>query len=213
MIIDTMTMDEIQNEASKMYPIIYNRAIPYAKAFRKKIKNSLRGKLIVWKHHDEIMVNGNKVLIYYSSREGTLKDFSMIYFIQVNNSAGYKEYYQMKLGGFITKFTKHFIDRFIERTNCGKDFLPYLIKELSPVSFLQYSKGSYSYQRTLNGLVVIANLNTYITYMNDLSQYKSEIKDGLDIMCEDILKDINLDSINRNIVRNMRKLKKIGEIV
>jgi hypothetical protein len=205
MIIDTMTMDEIQNEAFKIYPIIYNRAIPYAKAFRKKIKNSLRGKLIVWKHHDEIMVDGNKVLIYYSSREGTLKDFSMIYFIQVNNSAGYKEYYQLKLGGFITKFTKHFIDRFIERTNCGKDFLPYLVKELSPVSFLQYKKGIYSYQRTLNGLAVIANLNTYITYMNDLSQYKSEIKDGLDIMCEDILKDINLDSINRNIVRSMRE--------
>jgi hypothetical protein len=205
MIIDTMTMDEIQNEASKMYPIIYNRAIPYAKAFRKKIKNSLRGKLIVWKHHDEIMVDGNKVLIYYSSREGTLKDFSMIYFIQVNNSAGYKEYYQLKLGGFITKFTKHFIDRFIERTNCGKDFLPYLVKELSPVSFLQYKKDIYSYQRTLNGLAVVANLNTYVTYMNDLSQYKSEIKDGLDIMCEDMLKDINLDSINRNIVRSMRE--------
>ena len=58
MITHTMTMEEIQSEVLSIYKTIHTRAIPLSKAFLKKVKGQLNGKLICWVHHDEITVKG-----------------------------------------------------------------------------------------------------------------------------------------------------------
>lgn len=176
MITHTMTMEEIQSEVLSIYKTIHTRAIPLSKAFLKKVKGQLNGKLICWVHHDEITVKGNTILIYYSSRRGTIKDFSSIYFIKTMNSKGQIEYYQILNGGLVRKFSKHFLERFVERTNCKGDVLANLVKELSPISIYNPFYDDTQFFSTLNGLAVFRN-NVMITYLNNLSQYKSEIRE------------------------------------
>ena len=101
--------------------------------------------------------------------------------MQINNSAGYKEFYRILVGGLVQKITKHFIDRFVERTGCPKEhFLAYFTKEFLPVSAMEMDKEGYAYLRSTNGLAVIYNNNILITYLNDLSNYKQSIKEEMD---------------------------------
>lgn len=177
MITHTMTMEEIQKEVSSIYVNIHNKALPLNRAFLKKVRRQLTGKLICWVHHDEVVVNGNTILIYYTSRRGTVKDFSSVYFIKTMNARGYREYYQIMNGGLVRKISKHFIDRFVERTNCNSpDVLASIVKELSPISMYNPWSEKVQFLNTLNGLAVFKD-NTLITYLNDLSQYKAEIRE------------------------------------
>lgn len=176
MITHTMTMEEVQSEVFSIYKTIHARTVPLGKAFLKKVKGQLNGKLICWVHHDEIIVKGNTILIYYSSRRGTIKDFSSTYFIKTMNSKGQIEYYQILNGGLVRKFSKHFLERFVERTNCKGDVLANLVKELSPLSVGKPFYDDTQFFNTLNGLAVFRN-NVMVTYLNNLSQYKSEIRE------------------------------------
>lgn len=176
MITHTMTMEEVQSEVFSIYKTIHTRTVPLGKAFLKKVKGQLNGKLICWVHHDEIVVKGNTILIYYSSRRGTIKDFSSTYFIRTMNSKGQIEYYQILNGGLVRKLSKHFLERFVERTNCKGDVLANLVKELSPISICKPFYDDTQFFNTLNGLAVFRN-NVMVTYLNNLSQYKSEIRE------------------------------------
>lgn len=177
MIIDTMTIEEIQAEVSSIYPIIRQKALPLVKAFLKKAKSQLTGKPIYWKHHNIIKVGNNTILMYYMSHKGTIRDFAQVFFIQVTNSRGYKEYYQILVGGLVRKLSKHFIDRFIERTGADKDnVLIHVCRELSVVSLYTPLSSEPQFINTLNGLAVTID-GVLVTYLNDLSQYKSEIKE------------------------------------
>ena len=207
MIVDTMSMEEIQKEVAKIYLTICDKAYLLATTFRKRVKKQIRGKLIVWKHCDIIYVNGNKILIYYMTR-GSLNEFSQCFFIQVNNSKNYKEFYQVHLGGYVRKLSKHFIDRFIERTNCPEDFIPYFLKEFSfPVSLNLISEKSFI--RSENGIAVVADGNILVTYMNDLSQYKTEIRDNLKITDKEAFQGINMLKLNKEILLDLKLNPKI----
>lgn len=127
---------------------------------------------------EKIKVQNNEIALVFGSTTGSVKDFGNFAYIILNTDFG-KEYIQILTNGRIRIFTKHFIDRFVERSpyNCNKsNFLPYLCKELAKFVFIEDVENTY-YIHTLNGLAV-CNKETVITYMTDLSEYKTNLRNN-----------------------------------
>lgn len=178
MIVHTMSISEIQTRISDLFPIIHTKAntlaAKYYKAFLKKPKTN---KPVIFSTVEKIKVKNNVVYLLFGSNTGSYKDFGSYKFLVLDTDHG-KEYIQIMAGGLIRRITKHFIDRFIERSsyNCDKNnFLPYLVKELTPRNAVVLNN-EIQYLHTLNGLVVYQN-QTMITYLNDLSQYKESMRE------------------------------------
>ena len=179
MIVDTMTFKELQHEVKRIMPGVIAKANPYANIFLRKHLKQLSSKPIYWKEHDEITVRGNKILLYYYSTDGTVKNFCIRYFMYVNSKRG-RELYMLALSGSAWRLSKHFIKRFCERVGCDrKNVILEMIKEL-PDTFKISTIQNYSYVHSKHGLMVLALENTLVTYMNQLSTSKTWIKEYLE---------------------------------
>ena len=179
MIVDTMTSEELQNEVKRMMPGVIAKANPYASIFLRKHLKQLNNKPIYWKEHNEIIVKGNKILLYYYSTDGTVRHFCTRYFMYVNSKEG-RELYMLATSGSAWRLSHHFIKRFCERVGCDrKNVIFEMIKEL-PDTFKISTVRNYSYVHSKNGLMVIALENTLVTYMNQLSTSKTWIKEYLE---------------------------------
>lgn len=196
MIVYTMSMEEIQKEIDDIFYNLRIIGTKYTTKFRKIAKRRLNGKSIFFKRIDSFKFNGNTYLMTYGSRKGTLSDLTWCIFLQIDNVLEGKEYYQIMANGIVRKITHHFIERFVERTQCKKEeFLPYFSKEMSPISTISLNK-EFDFIPTLNGVAVTKNFNTLITYINDLNSYKQTLKE-YNIQCTDnFMKKISNNNIN-----------------
>ena len=168
MILETFSIEEISSEVKRDYSIVFSKIInqigPYKKDFLKRRKE------IVYTKYIHISYNRNNYIAVVNSYSGSIKDFGVQIYLVLNTNKGSKIYFRINENGSIFKFSKHFIERFIERSpyNCNKDnFLSYLVKEtMTPLVYKPYLEVSYAQSR--NGLMVLKG-NTFITYMTNLS--------------------------------------------
>ena len=175
-----MTFEELQNEVKKIMPGVIAKASPYANIFLRKHLKQLNGKPIYWKEHNEIIVKGNRILLYYYSDNGTVRHFVTRYFMYVNSWDNKRELYMLSLNGNAWRLSRHFINRFCERLELNKsNIIVEIMKEL-PDTFAISTTQNRSYVRSKRGLMVLALENTFITYMNNLSISKTWIKEYLD---------------------------------
>lgn len=209
MIVYTMSIEEIQKEINNILYDLKVIGTKYTNRFKKVAKKRLCGKPIFFKRVDSFKLNGNTYLLTYGSRKGTLKDLTWAIFLQIDNVLEGKEYYQILSNGMILKITHHFVKRFIERTQCkSEEFLPCLTKEMSLRGGLALNK-EFGFMPTLNGVAVIKNFNTLITYINDLNSYKSEIKEQSIQYMEDFMKKLKDSNISYNKLSSQKCLFKI----
>ena len=211
MVVYTMSIEEIQKEIDSILHDLRVIGTKYTKNFRKRVKKNLHGKPIFFKRIDSFKLNGNTFLMTYGSRKGTLSDLTWCVFLQIDNVLEGKEYYQIMSNGMVRKITHHFIKRFVERTQCKpEDFLPYFSKEMSPISLISLNViNDFGFIPTLNGVAVIKDLNTLITYINDLNSYKQAIKE-YNIQCaENFRKKLSDSNISYDKLSLERKVFKV----
>ena len=179
MILSSMTPEEIQNNVFKILPELHKRGLRlYTKYRREFIRKTRVSGPVYFAKVEKVKMQNNEIALVFGSTTGSVKDFGSFIYIVLNTDFG-KEYIQILNDGHIRIFTKHFIDRFIERSpyNCNKNnFLPYLSKELAEFVLIKDTESTY-YIHTLNGLAV-CNKETVITYMTDLSEYKTNLRNN-----------------------------------
>ena len=179
MILSSMTPEEIQDNVFKILPEMYKKSVKLYTKYRKEFIRKPRTNCPTYfTKVEKIKVQNNEIALVFGSTTGSVKDFGNFAYIVLNTDFG-KEYIQILTSGHIRIFTKHFIDRFVERSpyNCNKsNFLPYLCKELAEFVLIEDIESTY-YIHTLNGLAV-CNKETAITYMTDLSEYKTNLRNN-----------------------------------
>lgn len=175
MILETFTAEQIKSTLlsyqDTIETCVLSKIQDYVKAFK------VRRKPTVFVRPIKYIIDRNKFISYIACPTDSPKDMICINFLVLETSKG-RVYYEISPDCSVRRFSKHFIERFIERTsyNCTKEnFLVYFCKEFlyaatyytNPQDNVDYRKGQY-------GLAVIEN-NTYITYMSNLTKHKEEI--------------------------------------
>lgn len=206
MIVDTMSMEEIQKEIDKLWYTLLKRTIRPFKAFAKRVSNKkFTEERVVWKHYDTLKINGNTIRIYYSCKEK--KSYLGFHFFIVSSGTT-KEVYYINNAGLVFRLSRHFIDRFIERTSCSEDFIPYFIKELTDSRF--EADEDKTFCRTKHGLIVIGQGNTLITYMNDLSEFKQKEYNSIELRDRLLTTEKQKDMEAENLINMIRTAKVLG---
>lgn len=185
MITEYFTPEEISSSISKIYLDLIDKIEPESKRLKRdflKRRDSLRYPFVYAKIQT-ITFNGNTYVAVHGSTDRNSDNFAFNLYLVLNTSIG-KRYYRLLVDGTPHMITKHFIDRFIERSEypVTKDnFLLYFSKDMISSSPSIMGSQGKRFMLTESGLVVHSK-NELITYVNkdDLSSYKDEIKDGLE---------------------------------
>lgn len=178
MITETFTLEEIQAAISKDYKKLCDTLHKHSAYFFKDFKrrhNRLNYPMI-YTSTKKVTINGNTYIGIFGSPTSSLEDFGFQCYLQLNTSHG-RRYYRIMVGCIVVAVSKHFIERFIERSPypCTKDnFLVYMAKELLTYMKMDLREDHVSYGASVNGLVVMKG-TTYVTYMTNLSQLKQKL--------------------------------------
>lgn len=175
MIVSSQTTQEIGTAFCKALPKIMERLEPFRKKYRRSlIKRGIQGTEFNTEPHS-IKVGHDTYLCFFTCSTSSKKSLGVAIFLSIINNLGFREYYHMMPGIEPVKITKHFIDRFIERSPYGatrETFLYYFIQDAG--GFCVVSDGDQVFMKFNNGLGAIKN-NTLITYMTDLCKTKEDI--------------------------------------
>lgn len=185
MITETFTIKEMEAEISKNYSAIMGALLKYAPQYKKDFtkRRHVFDYPMVYTTTKKVVIKGNTYIGVFGSNTPDPKDFGVQCYLQLETSQG-RRYYRIIVGGIVLAISKHFIERFIERSPypCTKDnFLVYMSKELHTYMRMDIREDRVSYGASVNGLVVIKG-NTYITYMTDLTQLKQKLME--EVMAE-----------------------------
>lgn len=160
---------------ARLYPTLMRKADTLSKPYRRAFLSMQSRKEIVFKKPQTIVLGHNRFILYFSSSSSSKKDFGYHIFLETND-LGHKEYYHFLVNGSPVRISKHFIERFIERSsyNATKESFLYHFMQDMCCTEVGAKDGDIAWVLSKEGLSVMKD-NTFITYMTDLSQAKQEI--------------------------------------
>ena len=212
MITEFFTSKEIVEVIFRDCSKLIKKLIPENNRLKKefiKRKHSLSYPFVFSKYKT-ITYNGNTYIAVYGSCDNKADNFSCNIFLVLNTSFG-KRYYEILIAdGTARLITKHFIDRFIERSSypVNKDnLLLYLSKDRCFSPSVMGERGK-RYKLTNSGLVIHTD-DALVTYINkdDLSLYKGEIEDDLDYICSQLSQADRISIYKENLGNSLAKNK------
>lgn len=212
MITEYFTPDEITTAVAKIYLQLWGKVRPEHDRLKKefmKRRNSLKYPFVFAKTQT-VTHDGNTYVVVYGSPNKKVDNFGCQLFLVLNTSTG-KRYYRLLTSGVPQVVTKHFMERFIERSEypvSKENFLLYLSKDMNYINPSVMGEQGKLYMLTESGLVVCTE-SALITYINrnDLSSYKDEIGGELEDVLNQMTQADILDRFKSNVINMLAKVR------
>lgn len=205
MITEYFTPDEIATAVAKIYLSLWGKVRSEHNRLKKefmKRRNSLKYPFVFTKMQT-VTHEGNTYVVVYGSPDKRVDNFGCQLFLVLNTSTG-KRYYRLLTSGVPQVITKHFMERFIERSEypvSKENFLLYLSKDMNYINPSVMGEQGKLYMLTESGIVVCTE-SALITYINrnDLSPYKDEIGEELESVLGQLSQADILDKHRSNVL-------------
>lgn len=205
MITEYFTPDEIATAVAKIYLSLWSKVRSEHNRLKKefmKRRTSLKYPFVFTKMQT-VTHEGNTYVVVYGSPDKRVDNFGCQLFLVLNTSTG-KRYYRLLTSGVPQVITKHFMERFIERSEypvSKENFLLYLSKDMNYINPSVMGEQGKLYMLTESGIVVCTE-SALITYINrnDLSPYKDEIGEELENVLRQLSQADILDKHRSNVL-------------